>query len=75
MAKSYDYEHIVENLGQKLREIRKKKGMTLRSVSDLIGMEESNYSRFELNSASTNPTLKTILSICNALDIEIEDLL
>jgi transcriptional regulator with XRE-family HTH domain len=71
----YEYEIIVDSLGSKLREIRKQKGLSLRAVADLIDVEENNYSRFELKSSQTNPTLKTVLKICNALEISIDELL
>ena len=75
MVERYDYEIIINELGSKLRKIRKSKGLTLRALADLIDMEENNYSRFELKSHQTNPTLKTIFKICNALDISINDLI
>ncbi|MCB9188385.1 MAG: helix-turn-helix transcriptional regulator [Flavobacteriales bacterium] len=46
--------------------------MTKRAVADKCGMEENNYARYE--NGETNPTLKSLVKICNALEIELVDL-
>jgi len=56
--------------GEKLREIREKKGMTLREVADLAGVSESLISQIERNRVS--PAMDTLLTLVEVLDIDIE---
>lgn len=65
-------EEIVIKLGQQMKAIRTRKGLTQSNVADACGIEESAYRRVE--NAGTSPTLKTILSIAKALDVSILDL-
>lgn len=46
------------NLVHGLRDIRIQRGMTLAEVADLMGIDQSQVSRFE--SGATNPTMSTI---------------
>lgn len=59
-------------LGKKISTIREQKGITqYRLAKDLL-MEQSNLARIE--DGKTNPTVKTLLKICDELEIKIEDL-
>ncbi|QJR22669.1 hypothetical protein BREVNS_1919 [Brevinematales bacterium NS] len=56
--------------GEKLREIREKKGMTLREVAERAGVSESLVSQIERNRVS--PALDTLLALLEVLDTDIE---
>jgi transcriptional regulator with XRE-family HTH domain len=66
------YQKSLEKIGNNLRSIRLSKGLTMRDVAERCGMEENNYGRFER--AQTNPTIKSLLNICEVLEIDIKDL-
>ena len=55
--------------GKKIREIRKLKGLTLRDVSAMSGVTESQISQIENNKA--NPSIATLIQITQALNIPI----
>ena len=38
---------ILKNFGQRLKELRKNKGLTQKERADLMGMTDRNYQRFE----------------------------
>lgn len=73
MSDNTTYEIALKQLGDKLRNVRIDKGLTMREVADRCGMEENNYGRFE--KAQTNPTFKSLLMICEVLEIELKELL
>ena len=56
--------------GQKLREIREKKNITLKEVAEKAGVSESLISQIERNKVS--PAIETLLNIINVLDIDME---
>jgi len=58
------------NFGELIREIRKKKGLTMREVSQAIGVSESLISQIETNKIS--PAIDTLLAITEILNIDIE---
>jgi len=59
-------------LGSRIRKIRKQKGMTQQHLSTASEIEKANLSRIE--SGMTNPTVLTLLKICNAFDVKVIDL-
>ena len=59
-------------LGSRIREIRKQKGMTQEHLSNVSDIEKANLSRIE--SGSTNPTVLTLHKICNAFGVSVTDL-
>ena len=59
------------SLGSRLRRIRKQKGLTQQSLSDLCDIEKAYLSRIE--SGITNPTVLTLLKMSKTLNIEIND--
>lgn len=73
MANTNKYEKALSKLGNNLRKARLDKGLTMREVADRCGMEENNYGRFE--KGQTNPTFKSLFMVCEALDIDVKDLL
>lgn len=63
----------MENLGEKVRFIRKEKGISSQQLEYLSGVSQSNISRIESNEIS--PTIDTLLKLCNALEISVLELL
>ena len=56
--------------GARMREIRKRKGLTLMGLAGLLGMKHQALSMIELG--QTQPTWPTVLSIAGALDVRID---
>ena len=56
--------------GDKLRNIREKKGVTLKTVASLISVSESLISQIERNKVS--PSIDTLFAIAEALDIDLD---
>ena len=61
---------ITYRFGEKLREIREKKGITLKTVASKIEVSESLISQIERNKVS--PSIDTLFSIAEALDIDLD---
>lgn len=72
MSFDYIYKQTIENLSSKIESSRKLKGKTQKDIAFLCDMEEQNYRRIE--KGETNPTLKSLVKICVALEMEITDL-
>lgn len=60
-------------IGKQIRELRKEKAMTQLDLAVKSGMEENALQRIE--TGRTNPTIKTLLKITRALDIEFSELI
>lgn len=61
------------NLGERLRSIRKDKGISSYQLEFLSGITQATISRIENNKHS--PSIDTLLKLCNALEISVIDLL
>ena len=59
-------------IGSNLREIRKKKGLTLNELSQVCGLSSPFLSQIE--NARVNVNLNTLTAICNALEVSIVSL-
>lgn len=57
----------------RIRALRMERGLTVQELADCCGIERSNMSRIE--AGRTNMTLRTLCTICFALDVELRDLL
>lgn len=68
-----NYEDIIKLIAQNIKKIRVSKGLSVQEVAYRCDIERSNLSRLE--AGKTNMTIKTICLICNALNVEIIDLL
>jgi len=68
-----EYQQILKKVTAQLESSRKKRGMTQKDVAFACEMEEQNYRRVE--KGLTNPTLKSLVRICAALEINLKDLL
>ena len=64
-------EIIKKNIGAKLKSRRKSKGFTQNYVAEAINMDEKQLSRLE--AGKHYPTLKTLLSLINILDMRLTD--
>ena len=61
---------IQYQFGTKLREIREKKGYTLKQVAQSAGVSESLVSQIERNKVS--PAIDTLLTLASVLDVNLE---
>lgn len=64
-------EKVIE-IGRKIKLERQKKNMTQLDLASKCNVEQSSLARIE--SGKTNPTIKSLLSIATALEIDIKDL-
>src|SRR5574344_3164187 len=62
--------HSPYHFGEKLREVREKKKLTLKAVATKAGVSESLVSQIERNHVS--PAIDTLLSLAEVLDINLE---
>lgn len=60
-------------IGERIKKLRQSKGMTQQKLSDECDMEIPNLSRIE--HGNTNPTIKSLWKISNALGVKLKDLL
>ncbi len=61
-----------EIIGSRIREIRKSKKMTQEKLAELSGVEPSNISHIER--AATKLSLPTLVSIANALEVTLDEI-
>lgn len=64
---------FIINLGIHVRQIREKKGLSQQDLADDCGITQNQVGRIER--AEINTTIKTLVKIANALDIEPKELL
>lgn len=57
---------------ERLREILKERGLTLKAFSDLSGISQPNLSNY-IN-GNISPTLDTVCKIAKALNVDVQDL-
>jgi len=60
-------------IGTRVRRLRKARGLTQRALAELSGQEPSNISHIER--AATKLSLPTLVSIANALEVTVDELL
>jgi transcriptional regulator with XRE-family HTH domain len=68
--KDKDY---LKKLALNIKRIRKEKGITQVDLAYACGFEKQNMQRIE--AGKTSPTLKTLLKISDALEIDIKELM
>jgi transcriptional regulator with XRE-family HTH domain len=61
--------------GNKLRNLRKERGMTLRILAEQVGVSFTYLSKIENGRVPYTPAPETIRSLANALDVNVLDLL
>ncbi|MCB9335802.1 MAG: helix-turn-helix transcriptional regulator [Flavobacteriales bacterium] len=59
-------------LGNRIAKIRAEKGITQYRMAKNLMMEQSNLARIE--KGETNPTIKTLLKVCEVLEVTLEEL-
>ena len=59
--------------GRRVREVRKSKGISQERLAEMAGIDRSYMGNIERG--EKNVTLKKVYEICDALDIEIQDLI
>lgn len=64
--------HLLKHLGKKIRAARTSKGMTQENLAASCNFEKARLSRIE--NGLTNPTIRSLYKICQALDINMADL-
>ena len=67
-----DSEKYLQFVGSKITEIRKSKGISQYKLAKQVMMEQSNLARIE--KGLTNPTIKTLLKISDALEVQLVEL-
>ena len=63
------------DFGTKLRELRQKKGLTLRTLADGVGVDFTYLSKIENGKAGYLPGADTIRSLAEALETDVLELL
>ncbi len=63
---------VLNQLGSRIREIRKTRKMTQDDLADKCNFEKGNLSRIE--TGQTNLTMRSLLRISQALEVPIADL-
>ncbi|WP_188050712.1 helix-turn-helix domain-containing protein [Flavobacterium sp. GP15] len=66
-------ETFISNLGTHLRQLRELKNISQQDLANDCGISKSQIARIEV--AKINTTVRTLIKIANALDIEPKDLL
>ena len=64
-----DKQQIINIIGKKICYYRKLKGFSQLDLAAIVNIEKSNLSRLE--NGRTNPTISTLVDICNALNIDL----
>ena len=59
-------------IGERIRKLRQSKGMSQQTLADECDIEPPNLSRIE--NGNTNPTIKSLWKISNALGVKLKDL-
>ena len=63
---------FIVNLGVHIRQLREKKNMSQQDLANDCSIPKSQIARIER--ATINTTVKTLIKICNALEIEPKEL-
>lgn len=67
------YQEEIMFISRKISELRKEKHLTVQELAYRCDMERSNLSRIE--AGRTNLTVKTMCIICNALSVNLRDIM
>lgn len=68
-----DTEDYLKKVGQNIRTIRKKKGITIKELGLECEIEKSNL--IPIEQGKKNVTIKTLMKISNSLGVSVKDLL
>ena len=64
---------IYKRVGENIRRLRRKSGLTQEELAELVGMNPKSI--IEIEAGKRNPTLKTLKKIALALKVELSTLL
>lgn len=64
-------EEFLKSLGEHIKQLREKKGFSAAEFARRTEMERSHIARIE--TGQTNPTSTTLKTLCDGLDIELEE--
>lgn len=68
-----DYTEEIKRIALKIKTLRKERKLTVQELAYRCDIERSNLSRLE--TGRSNPTIKTLCIICNALDVPLRALI
>ena len=68
-----DYREEVAYISRRIKELRLENKLTVQELAYRCDIERSNLSRLE--AGRSNPTIKTLCIICNALDVPLRALI
>jgi len=68
-----DPDQILLNVGHRIAELRQSLGLTQKELGEQVDMSQRNVHRIE--QGEQNLTLRTMIKLATALDVELEDLL
>jgi putative transcriptional regulator len=66
-------EVLLKNLGERIREIREKKGVTQKELAHSIDKDQQSIQRLE--TGGINPSIFYLYEIANGLEVDVESLL
>lgn len=67
-----DHTEEIKRIAQRIKVLRKERRLTVQELAYRCDIERSNLSRLE--TGRSNPTIKTLCIICNALDVPLHTL-
>lgn len=65
-------EVVLKNLGERIREIREKKGITQKELAHSIGKDQQSIQRLE--TGRINPSIFYLYEIAKGLEVDVENL-
>ena len=68
-----DYQEELRYISTRIKELRKERMLTVQELAYRCDMERSNLSRIE--AGRTNLTIRTMCIICNALNVNLRDVI
>ncbi len=68
-----DYQEEIRYISTRIKELRKERMLTVQELAYRCDMERSNLSRIE--AGRTNLTVRTMCIICNALNVNLRDVI
>lgn len=68
-----DYQEEITYISSRIKQLRKEQKLTVQELAYRCDMERSNMSRIE--AGRTNLTVKTMCIICNALSVNLRDVI
>lgn len=68
-----DYTEEIRHIALRIKALRKERKLTVQELAYRCDIERSNLSRLE--TGRSNPTIKTLCIICNALDVPLRSLI